>query len=162
VATDWGPVVQTGIGASAALAGAFIGAWAQAHNQHRMDRNRRREQAGAVLAEVRALLTDIEPDPFGLFITRETLSSVLSPLQERWQRARIPLLTLAVTHPAEQVRDLARQLERSASAALNAVAVFASDVAGRDDHTDSRQVANQRHQQASSLLTQLEEAIQRA
>jgi hypothetical protein len=154
--------VQTGIGAAAALTGGFIGAWLQGRTQQRMERERRREQAGAVLAEVRALLTDINPDPFGLFITRETLSSVLPPLHERWQRARIPLLTLAVVHPAKRVRNLARQLEQSASGALNALAVFASDVAGRTEHTDSRQVANQRHKGATSLLTQLEEAIQRA
>jgi alkanesulfonate monooxygenase SsuD/methylene tetrahydromethanopterin reductase-like flavin-dependent oxidoreductase (luciferase family) len=57
VATDWGPIVQTSIGAVAAIGGGFVGSWIQVRYQHRSERDRRRERAAEVLAEARALLT---------------------------------------------------------------------------------------------------------
>jgi len=66
VPTDWGPVVQTGIGATAALAGGLISAWVQGRYQQRMGRGRRRERAAEILAEARALLTDAHPDYLSL------------------------------------------------------------------------------------------------
>lgn len=162
MATDWAPIIQTSIGAGAALGGGFIGAWTQARYQRHIERDRRREEAGAVLAEVRVLLTDMEPDPLGLFASAESLREVFPPLQEQWQRIRVPLLTVATVHQVKPVRDLARQLERSTTSTLIAVAVFARNVADSRDHQDTREEANVKHQQALSLLTQLEEAIQRA
>jgi hypothetical protein len=162
VATDWAPIVQTSIGAGAALGGGFIGAWTQARYQRHMERDRRCEEAGAVLAEVRVLLSDMEPDPLGLFATAETLREMFPPLQERWQRIRVPLLTVAMVHQVELVGDLARQLERSTTSALIGVALFVRSVVDSRDLQDTRELANSRHQQAISLLTQLEEAIQRA
>jgi hypothetical protein len=44
VATDWAPVIQTGIGALAALCGGFLGAWWQARAQQRIERDRRQRR----------------------------------------------------------------------------------------------------------------------
>jgi hypothetical protein len=162
MATDWAPIIQTGIGAGAALGGGFIGAWAQARYQRRAEQDRRREQEGAVLAEVRALLTDLAPDLLGLFATKRNTRDVFIPLNERWERIRIPLLTLAMVHEDKHVRDLARHLESSVSSTLSAAAVFIRDVVLSNDLHDSRERANQSYEQANTLLTRLEEAIQRA
>jgi hypothetical protein len=60
VATDWGPAVQTGIGAAAAIAGGFLGAWMHGRIQQRAERQQRRERAAEVLAEVATILDDLE------------------------------------------------------------------------------------------------------
>jgi hypothetical protein len=165
VATDWGPIVQTGIGAGAAIGGGFISAWVQGRYQRRMERDRRRELAAEVLAAVRALLTDATPDPLGLFAHEETSQRILDALHERWQRIRVPLLTLGAGHPsrrAKRVRDLARQLETATAATLAQDKWLVSDVLRHRGPSDTREAANKKHAEAVSLLGQLEEAIPRA
>ena len=59
--TDWAPVVQTGIGAVAAIGGGFVGAWWQARGQQRIERDRRRDRAVETAAAAIELLQDLDP-----------------------------------------------------------------------------------------------------
>jgi hypothetical protein len=55
VPTDWGPVVQTAIGAVAAILGGFVGAWWQARGQQRIERDRAAETAAAAIEQLQDL-----------------------------------------------------------------------------------------------------------
>src|SRR5829696_8404157 len=73
VATDWTPILQTGLGAITAIGGGMAAAWLQGKSQERIERRRlrreedveghqRRERAAEVLANVSALLGDIQAE----------------------------------------------------------------------------------------------------
>jgi hypothetical protein len=61
VATDWGPILQTGIGAVAATGGGFAAAWMQGRSQLQLERQRRREAAAETLAAVTEFLEFVYP-----------------------------------------------------------------------------------------------------
>jgi hypothetical protein len=61
VASDWTPVMQTSIGAAAAIVGGLLTAWYQAHVQERAERIRRRERAAEVIMAAHQLYLDAEP-----------------------------------------------------------------------------------------------------
>jgi hypothetical protein len=61
MATDWSPVLQTAIGAAAAIGGGFVGAWVQGRTQERMERQRRREGVAELLASVDEFLRQSHP-----------------------------------------------------------------------------------------------------
>ena len=159
--TDWGPIVQTGIGAVAAIGGGCVGAWVQGRYQQRTERDRRRERAAEILAEVRALLTDANPDPLGTIVTEEWLQETFPTIRDRWLQARIPLLTIAVARPSKQVSDLARRLEEATSGTLARVGLFLFRIVRSQEFESVRLEANQMRAEAIDLLNQLEEAIQR-
>lgn len=54
-------MVQTGIGAVAAIGGGFVGAWWQARGQQRIERDRRRDRAAETAAAAIELLQDLDP-----------------------------------------------------------------------------------------------------
>jgi hypothetical protein len=162
VATDWGPVVQTGVGASAAIAGGFIGAWVQGRNQERTERDRRRERAAEILAEARALLTEAHPDHLVFNATPEDPPRTFDEFGDRWQGIRVPLLTLSTIGESERARRLARQLEPAIANALSRAAFLVSDLLQGRDLLDAREIALRDHGQAIQLLDQLEEAVRRA
>jgi hypothetical protein len=162
VATDWGPLVQTGVGGLLALAGSVLGVSIQGRQQRRMERDRRRERAAELLAEVQALLTDAAPDPLGLFATEETSKQIFTALEDRWERTRIPLLTLAASDPSKRVCDSARDLEAATANTLIWDRRLAGDVVAERDLSEARDAANQHHADARRLLGELLEAIRRA
>jgi hypothetical protein len=161
-ATNWVPAVTAGIGALAALGGQFVAGLFQRHNQARTEANQRRERAAEILAEARAFLTDVDPDPLGLGASDETSPQVLTELGERRERTRIPLLTMAGSHPSREVRSLARQLEVEMASTLHVTRLFISDLLRNRDVEPARENANRHHAQALGLLDQLVDAIQRA
>jgi hypothetical protein len=161
VATNWGPLVQTSIGAAAAIGGGAVAAWVQGRQQRRMERDRRRERAAEILAEVQALLTDANPDRLGINANEATFERTFTAFHERWQKIRIPLLTLAANHQSKRVRDLARRLEVATANALTQAQWLVRDVLSRRDLSDTRDTANQDHAAASKLLDELLEAIRR-
>lgn len=162
MATDWGPVVQTGLGASAALAGGFLGAWVQGRNQQRTERERRRERAAEILAEARALLTDAHPDYVAFHASPEASPQTFDEFGDRWRGIRVTLLTLPTIGESERVRGLARQLEPAIANALTRAAFLVGDVLQGRDLLDAREVAVRAHSEAIGLLDQLEEAIRPA
>jgi hypothetical protein len=137
VATDWwGPVIQTGIGAVAALGGGAIGAWLQAKSQERIEQRRlrreerierqeRRDRAAALLAEVSALLKDslrqhgimdaVSPESR---VMRESLRSEVEKLTDRQKVVREQLVAMAIGAPTPEVRRLVRDLEGALDSSL--------------------------------------------
>lgn len=107
--TDWGPIVQTSIGAVAAIGDGFVGAWIQGRQQRRVERDRRRERAAEILAEVQALLTDATPQPLGLHAEEPTFEQKFTCLWTGGSRTRIPLLTLEASNPSKRVAGFARE-----------------------------------------------------
>jgi hypothetical protein len=137
VATDWwGPVIQTGIGAVAALGGGAVGAWFQARSQERIeqrrlrreeriDREQRRDRAAALLAEVSALLRDagthravVESIPMESPDVRKSMLSDYERLQDRQTVIRKQLVAMAIGDPSPKVRRLIGELGEALDSSL--------------------------------------------
>jgi hypothetical protein len=159
MAADWVPAVTAGITAAAALGGQAIAGRFQGRNQERMDARQRRDRAAEVLAEVRAFLVDASPARIGINASQERSPEVLRELQERRERIRFPLLTLAGSHPSPHVRRLAKQLEVEMAEMLHMAGFLVSDLLGRKPPGTAREQANQHHTAALGLLDQLLDAI---
>jgi hypothetical protein len=131
VATDWAPVIQTGIGALAALGGGFVGAWLQSKSQERIEQRRlhreqaverqqRRDRAASLLAEVSSLLRDSK-DQWVLADTlslkppqvEKSLRSNYHRLEDRHEAARERLLAMTISEPSPEVRRQVRELEEA-------------------------------------------------
>jgi hypothetical protein len=176
VATDWAPVVQTAIGAIAAISGGVVGAWLQGRHQQRTERDRRRERSGEILAEITALLDDADPGSLELDASPDSYNKTLVRLSERRSTIRLRLLTLAASHPSRDVRDLAGRLDRALLESLGTTGLYLDDLVGRgiqpslDDvifgrvkeAAEAERDAKQDYDEALRLLAQLVEAIQRA
>lgn len=137
MATDWGPVIQTGIGAVAALGGGAVGAWFQARSQERIEQRRlrreerierqqRRDRAAALLAEVSALLKDslrqhgiMDAVPPESRVMRESLRSEVEGLKDRQKVVREQLVAMAIGAPSPEVRHLVQEVERALDLSLS-------------------------------------------
>jgi hypothetical protein len=166
VATDWGPVAQTGIGALAAVVGAFVGAWAQGRNQRRTERQQRRERVAAVLAEVTAFLDEANPDDVSLHYRSlfDANKRLLAPLDTRWQELRMQLLRLSTAHPSAKVRRLASRLDDmllETLTALGAVEEASHEPATKQDHEQATEQARAQLGKTRGVLSDLVNAIQR-
>jgi hypothetical protein len=160
MAAEWLPAVTAGIGAAAALGGQAIAGLLQGRNQERVDARQRRDRAAEVLAEVRAFLVDASPERLGMNVDKEPPPEVLTELGERRDRVRIPLLTLAGSHPSSHVRGLAQQLEVELTSLLGVAGEYASDLRQHNwVPRRFRDQANQHHREALGLLDQLLDAI---
>jgi hypothetical protein len=165
VATDWGPVAQTGIGALAAVVGAFVGAWAQGRNQRRTERQQRRERVAAVLAEVTAFLDDANPEDVSLHHGSliDAKKRLLAPLDKRRQDLHMQLLRLSTAHPSAKVRRLAIRLDDMLLETLTALrAVEASQPpATGQNHEQATEQARAQLRKTRGVLSDLVNAIQR-
>jgi hypothetical protein len=97
-----------------------------------------------------------------LFATEEKSKQIFTALEDRWQRTRIPLLTLAASDPSKRVCDSARDLEAATANTLIWDRRLTSDVLAERDLSEARDAANQHHADARRLLGELLEAIRRA
>ncbi len=132
----------------------------QGRNQERVQARQRRDRAAEVLAEVRAYLTDATPDRLGFNASEERSPQTLVALRERRDRFRVPLLTLAGSHPSAAVRSLARQLEVAVANTQVADEWFIGDLLGRtSDARPAREEAIRQHEKAGRLCDQLLNAI---
>jgi hypothetical protein len=159
VATDWGPVIQTSVGAVAALGGGFIGAWWQGRGQQRIEQDRRRQQTVEVLAEI-TVLEEIDPNRFFFKFTNEDWLKAVEPFVRRHETLRMQLLALTTCHPAAKVRDLAGRLEKRLLASVDSTWLFlqaVSDEDGADENLMDQ--AKRDHAEAQQLLAELREAI---
>jgi hypothetical protein len=159
MAAEWVPAVTAAVGAAAALGGQVIAGRLQGRNQERMEAGQRRDRAAEVLAEVRAFLVDASPDRLGINASQDQSPEVLRELGERRERIRIPLLTLAGSHPSPHVRRLTQQLEVEMANMLHMARFFVSDLLSRRTPGTAREQANQHHTAALGLLDQLLDAI---
>jgi hypothetical protein len=158
MAAEWVPAVTAGITALAALGGQAIAGLLQGRNQERVEARQRRQQAAEVLAEARAFLVDASPDRIGINASQERTPEVPRELQERRERIRIPLLTLAGSHPSPHVRRLAQQLEVEMANMLHMAGFLVSDLLGRRAPGAAREQANQHH----TVMDMLRKAIEHA
>ena len=124
-----------------------------------MEARQRRDRAAEVLAEVRAFLVDASPDRIRINASQEQSPEVLRELQERRERIRIPLFTLAGSHPSPHVRHLAQQLEVEMANMLHMARFFVTDLLSRRAPGTAREQVNQHHTAALGLLDQLLDAI---
>jgi hypothetical protein len=181
VATDWAPVIQTGVGAVAALGGGAIGAWLQSKGQERIEQRRlrreedverqqRRERAASVLAEVSALLQEVRAQRS--FVKRspaeshqqrtEQLFERLDPLHEREQAASEQLILMAIREPDLEVRRLARQLAQAMNDGVYRTSMYLMARAVESDAPAVAQLATQGEQfcsEAQGLLDKLIDAL---
>jgi hypothetical protein len=159
VAAEWLPAVTAGITAAAALGGQAIAGRFQGRNQERMDARQRRDRAAEVLAEVRAFLVDAFPDRLGINASQERSPEVLRELGDRRERIRIPLLTLAGSHPSPHVRRLAQQLEVEMANMLVMDGWLVRELLRGADSRTYQDQASEHHTEALRLLDQLLDAI---
>ena len=162
MATDWGPVVQTGIGAAAAIGGGIVGAWMQARSQHSMEQQRQRERAAALVAEVIVLLIDAAHDQLAIDREEGTAEAAVLALKQRHEAARQKLYTLSVWHPSEKVRDLAVAASGAMWEALHVSVCYLIEL----DHPGggdgvSVEDAERAWQEASGAVSDLEAAVRR-
>jgi hypothetical protein len=139
-----------------------VGAWLQGRRQDRADRDQRRDRAAEVIAEVKALLTDMNPERLGFNARQETFDMTLAELEERWQRLRVPLLTLWGGHPSKEVRDLSREIEIAAGNTLIDGKWFVADLLRGKDHEEAHDNARLWHERATKLVNEVLEAIRKA
>jgi hypothetical protein len=99
-------VVQTGIGAVAAIGGGFVGAWWQARGQQRIERDRRRDRAAETAAAAIELLQDLDPYR-AVEIERSRYKAEVKALTRRRLDVRGQLWVLAAGHPSNDVRAYA-------------------------------------------------------
>jgi hypothetical protein len=109
VATDWGPVVQTGIGAAAAVAGGLLTAWYQSRVHERAERHQRKESAAEVVTAALQLHFDSDPEALADMDDQAALKRI-DELSARSDVVRTQLLILATSYPSRKVRDQARQV----------------------------------------------------
>jgi hypothetical protein len=156
---DWEPIVAALIGA---LGGGVAGASLQGRRQDRVDRDQRRDRAAEVIAEVKALLTDLNPERLGFNAHEGTFDTSFTRLEERWQRLRVPLLTLWGGHPSKQVRDLSRDLEIAATNTLINGKWFVVDLLRGKDSEEAHENARLWHERETKLVNEVLEAIRKA
>jgi hypothetical protein len=158
-ATNWVPAVSAGIGALAALGGQLVAGLFQRRNQERTEAIQRRERAAEALAEARAFLVDASPDRLGINASQERSPEVLRELGDRRERIRIPLLTLAGSHPSPHVRRLAQQLELEMANMLVMDGWLVRELLRGADSRTYQDQASEHHTEALGLLDQLLDAI---
>jgi hypothetical protein len=138
VATDWAPVIQTGIGAAAALVGGAIGAWLQTKGQERieqrrlerelvMERQQRRDRAAVLLAEASALLSTSKAHWLAVDVIvgrpRPIMDAYRADYERLQDRQRVvceQLLAMAIGAPSPEVRRLAQELSAAVRDSVSA------------------------------------------
>ena len=163
MATDWAPVIQTGIGAAAALGGGFIGAWWQARAQQRIERGRQRDRAAQSIAAAVELLQDL--DPYRLVnIGPSSQKAELKRLTQRRLDVRGQLWVLAAGHPSRDVRELAINAAQALGDSPAASTNYVEKLAEADEAAipDAREEAMRWNGIAADYLERLVQAIQDA
>jgi hypothetical protein len=122
----------------------------------------RLERTAEILAGTKALLTDAHPDRLAFNAGKQPPAEVFGGLDERWQRIRVPLLTVAAADSDARIRDLAGQLEVAVANMLNQGMWLVSDVLAGRDLLTTREDAVREHKEATRLLDKLLAEIHRA
>lgn len=159
MATDWAPVIQTGIGAAAAIGGGFVGAWMQGRGQQRLEQYRRRERFAEVLADVMSLLEDINPRQVRFGYKLSDPDKFHGDSEARQGTIRTRLLVLAAGHPESDVRSLARRLDKAVTEVTFDMGMLVETLVEFDPKSpevkDIRDQAKRKHKEAEELLNDL-------
>jgi hypothetical protein len=151
MATDWAPIA---IGAGAAIGGALVGAWAQGRVQQRLERQRRRGRAAEVLADVTALLE--EADPWRVKQWHGgTVDDAMKPFEDRRDKLRVKLVTLAASQPSRRRRRMIRQLDSAVAVSLKSTRSLLESMWDRKERTISMDTAEDAHLEAKRVLAKL-------
>jgi hypothetical protein len=164
VATDWAPVVQTSIGAVAAIGGGFVGAWWQSKSQHRIEHDRKRERAAELAGTALQLHIDSSAYALGRRPGRDATQAAIDELQRRHAQVRAQLWMVAGSHPSEEVRRLARTLPLHLNKSLNAATDYVMECinhSGRS-HSDAWRAADRTYREALDATAKLLMAIERS
>jgi hypothetical protein len=172
---DWAPVIQTGIGALAAIAGGFVGAWVQGRTQQRMEQHRRRERVAEVLAGVGSFLSRANPGGLRIQVLTDDpgirLNDPAATMAELWSEhgeLRSKLLGLAAGHPSAKVRSHAGLLELQLADCMESTDELIRRVTGRPpgsrnfaDYSVEKleEIGEENHRDASRDLRELLKAI---
>ena len=121
----------------------------------------RRVRTAEVLAEVRTLLNDANPDRIGINASKERSPALLADLRERHDRLRVPLLTTLGSGPSPEVRHLGVLLEMALNNAIAADESFVRELLdGTRDVLPVRQEALEHHTTAMRVHDRLQEMTQ--
>jgi hypothetical protein len=161
VATDWGPVVQTSIGAAAAIGGGTVVAWMQRRGQERMDQQRRRERASETIAAAWQLHIDSAPDRLALEREEPDAARLVAELIQRHDALRLQLFMLAVWYPSEKVRSLALEAANSTYGSFNASVQYIRGRLEKPGENHDPNEAEREYQEATDRLGDLLRVLQR-
>ena len=162
MATDWGPILQTGIGAVAATGGGFAAAWMQGRSQGQLERHRRREKFAEVLADTTSLLWEMDAHRPHFGHRLHDAAAFFSATERRMKSVRARLLLLVVGHPDAQVRDLSRRLDQALYELDSAMGIFVDSMEFEQSPAavvKLRTEARERHAEADRLLADLLKTI---
>jgi hypothetical protein len=124
VATDWGPLLQTGIGAAAAVAGGLLTAWYQNRVHERAEQQRRKERAAEVVTAAFEFHLDTDPETLA-GMNKQELMEATDRLLARASLLRTQFIILTASYPSRRVRNLARDLPHLLMDRLNSSFTFA-------------------------------------
>jgi hypothetical protein len=113
-------VIQTTIGAAAAIGGGALVAWMQRRGQERIDQQRRRERASETIGTAWQLHIDSAPDRLALEEEEPSARRLVAELMQRHDAMRVQLFTLAAWYPSEKVRSLALETASAIYGSFNA------------------------------------------
>jgi hypothetical protein len=113
------------------LAGVALGQWLQRKHLTDAATERRRDEAAAILAPVKALVLNSHPLTLGLFNPQQHLQETMPLLIEEWKSSGVALLKLSLSHPSAQVRELAEQTQEALSRSIASARMFLDDLSRR-------------------------------
>jgi hypothetical protein len=151
MATDWVPIA---IGAGAAIGGAPVGAWAQGGVQQRLERQRRRERAAEVLADVTALLEEANPWRVKQW-RRGTADDVMKTFENQHDKLQVKLVALAASQPSPRRRRLVRQLDAAVAVSLKSTRSLLEQMWDGKERTVGMDTVEHAHLEAKRVLAKL-------
>jgi hypothetical protein len=93
---------------------------------------RRRDEAAAVLAPVKAVAFDSDPLRLSLFNNpQQHLQETMPRFIEELRGGRVGLLKLSILHPSAHVRELAEKTQQALTRSLSSTRMFLDDLARR-------------------------------
>jgi hypothetical protein len=152
----------------AAFLGGGGGGAAVSYLQLRADRRARRDDRrwldADVIADLRQLLPDIDPEHrgFNLSPSAEVERARWQDVGERGQRVDRELLRLSAGHPSPKVREAARALSSAIVRSSYATEWHVRDAQAQRDPAPSLASALQAHAEARAMTDNLERAINAA
>lgn len=142
-----------------ALAGVWLGQWLNRKQLKEAADERRRDEAAAVLAPIKALVVDADPLRLTMHNAQQHWENDMPRLVEEWRSGREALLKLSISHPSGQVRELAEGCEKALFRSMSTASMFLDDVVTRKSSLEMHDRAIKDHEEATGYIERLAEAI---
>lgn len=160
--TDWGPVLQTGIGAAAAVGGGLLGAWMQGRSQAQRTQQEQCERAAAVISAALSVHVKTSPSAIDTQPDFSKLAEQFRNLKERYDAITTELWMLSVWYPSKTVRVLANQAVPAMQDGIASAFDYAClRLEPQREGEDRPKVAQLTHDIAGNVLVQLTKAVRR-